>query len=466
MCDTFVALGNSTPDGKVLFAKNSDRDPNEAQAVEIIAAADHAPGSLLKCTYLSIPQVEHTQRVLLSRPFWLWGAEMGANEHGVVIGNEAVFSKVAREKKPGLIGMDLLRLGLERSTSAHEALDVIITLLEKYGQGGNCGFSHAFYYDNSFLIADRTEAWVLETAGRQWAAVKVKDVRSISNALTIGSEWDMASANLVSYAVQRGWCKNEKDFDFARCYSDLIYTNGGAGRPRQVCTSGLLAKGKGNLTPEAFLRMLRTHNHGAQAGVEGGEGPSGRKGGWSPDRAILGAQVCMHTGWGPARESNTAGSLVARLGDPLDEYWVTGTSTPCTGIFKPIWLDAGLPDLGPTPGATYDGESLWWKHELLHREVLRDYALRLGEYAQRRDALEKEFLDEARGADIWSREKRLQYSAECFSRAETAEAEWLQAVLKVKPERKPRFYYRLAWMKFNRSAGMSDLSRLTWKKRP
>ena len=33
MCDTLVALGNSTADGSVIFAKNSDRDPNEAQGV-------------------------------------------------------------------------------------------------------------------------------------------------------------------------------------------------------------------------------------------------------------------------------------------------------------------------------------------------------------------------------------------------------------------------------------------------
>ncbi len=148
MCDTVVALGGVTADGVTLFGKNSDREPNEAHQLLRVPADEHPAGSTVKCTYLEIPQVEHTYEVLLAKPFWIWGAEMGANEHGVTIGNEAVFTRVPSDQKPGLIGMDFLRLALERSKTAREALTVTTQLLDQYGQGGNCGFQHQLYYHN------------------------------------------------------------------------------------------------------------------------------------------------------------------------------------------------------------------------------------------------------------------------------------------------------------------------------
>ena len=68
----------------------------------------------------------------------------------------------------------LNRLGLERADTAEKALHVITDLLERHGTGGSCMEDNCnFTYHNSFLIADRTEAWVLETSGQRWAAERV-----------------------------------------------------------------------------------------------------------------------------------------------------------------------------------------------------------------------------------------------------------------------------------------------------
>ena len=178
MCDTLVTLAG---DG-VLFAKNSDRDPNEAQVLTWHPAQQHDVEAGWPA-WTEIDQAPATAAVLLSRPWWMWGAEMGANEHGVVIGSEAVFTRRTGSGEGVLLGMDLVRLGLERSTSAREAVQVVVDLLEKHGQGGSCSKEHPrFGYDNSYLVADPAGAFVLETAGRHWAVEEVRGPgRSISN---------------------------------------------------------------------------------------------------------------------------------------------------------------------------------------------------------------------------------------------------------------------------------------------
>ncbi len=204
MCDTFVALSNATLDGSVIFGKNSDRPEGEIQDVVTFPEQTYSQGEQVQCTYIQIPQVEHTHAVILSKPRWMWGAEMGANECGVVIGNEAVWTNQPYQST-GLLGMDLVRLGLERGETAFAALQVIVDLLEQYGQGGNCAEHFSFTYHNSFLLVDRKEAWVLETAGKYWVAERVtQGTRSISNNLSIRSAGDLRHPDVVHDAVAQG----------------------------------------------------------------------------------------------------------------------------------------------------------------------------------------------------------------------------------------------------------------------
>lgn len=441
MCDTMVVLPEAAAEGSMLFAKNSDREPNEAQALVYFPRAVHPAGDTVRCTYREVPQVRETHAVMLSKPYWIWGGEMGANDHGVVIGNEAVFTKVPYDKEPGLIGMDFLRLALERADSAGKALHVIIELLEAYGQGGNCGHAHPLHYHNSFLIADPESAWVLETAGRQWAAQRVQDVRSISNLITIGSEWDLASEDLVETARKNGWCRRNEEFHFGRCYSDFLYTRFAGGRARWKRTTRLLEEKKGQLTVPDLMAVLRDHGSGA------GED-------WTPVHGLTGTTVCMHAGFGPVRVSQTAGSWVADIKPDGALHWVTGTSTPCTSLFKPVWMEAGLPDIGPEPAGTYDTKSTWWRHEILHREVLRDYAARLAVFRDERDLLESRFLEEAEFYENLDCRKRLQFSGACFADAARIEMDWIDRIRDRTLERHMPLFHAMAWKVFNREAGL------------
>ena len=452
MCDTFVALAEATADGSVILAKNSDREPNEAHEVVHVPAADHPAGATVTCTYISIPQVPRTNAVLLGKPYWIWGAEMGANSHGVVIGNEAVFTKVPHEKEPGLIGMDLLRLGLERADTAAAAVTVMTELLATYGQGGSCGHTHDFRYHNGFLVADPTEAWVLETAGREWAARRVEGVGSISNAITIGGEFDRSSPGLVTRAVAEKWCAGPSDFDFAANYSDRIYTTFSDARARQCRTRDSLSAARGRVDVAAAWELLA--DHGARADGRTDWGPADH-----PVGGLIGATVCMHAGFGPVRVSQTTGSWISELpvGDAPATHWVTGTSAPCLSLRLPVWFDAldtgGLPDRGPAPGARHAPGSLWWDHEELHRLVLRDYArLRALIESDRREVQAR--IDRAASQAVrGSVEARVICTRDAFAAAADAYARWVDVVRAVAPARAGRGPFHHAWRGFDKAAG-------------
>jgi secernin len=436
MCDTFIAMPPATADGSVLFGKNSDREPNEAQALAYYPGAGHSPGTGVACTYLQIPQVKRIYAVLISRPFWMWGAEMGANEKGVVIGNEAVFTRMPVDRKGGLTGMDILRLALERSQSADKALETMIQLLADHGQGGICGYKNRkFAYHNSFIIADKQSAWVLETAGHLWAALRITDSYSISNRLTIGEAIDESHPDLIAFARQKGWLKRHETFHFSRCYSDWLYTTFSASRKRRSRSLDLLNASYGNLDQQDVMQILR--DHGSETYRPGGH--------------FLQDRLCSHAANGLTRDSaQTTGSLIAHMTPQRQTYWATGTSAPCTGIFKPIWFkDRVLPDIGPEPGGTYDSGCLWWLHEELHRSVLKDYDHRMTLYRQERDELEDCFMQRAAAAsakDLW------EISVKAFEEAHIKILKWIETV-KNAPGVGPKenWLYRHYWSKQNRS---------------
>jgi secernin len=382
MCDTLVAVPPHSAGGAVWFAKNSDREPGEAQIVEHLPPKKFKSPDPLRCTYIEIPQSSQINEVLISRPFWMWGAEMGVNNYGLAIGNEAVFTKIPYAKT-GLTGMDLLRLALERTSSAREALDLITNLIAKHGQGGGCGYRHRnFRYHNAFIMADPREAWVLETAGPFWAAERVRGFRTISNSLSIGKEFDLVAGDAYDFARSKGWCRSHADFDFARCFGDPFYSALSGGKVRSACTLTLLKK-RGQASRDDFFAALTDH-----AGL-------------APSRGWRMKMPCAHASWLRTRQAGqTTGSMVSRLHADGSKQWLTGTSSPCLSVFKPVRLGERLLTTGPAPGDGYDQESLFWRHERLHRRVLCDYPRQKVLFDARRQALQKKFDSISAGSDF------------------------------------------------------------------
>jgi secernin len=311
MCDTLCVRTSDA----MWFAKNSDRHPDEAQVVEW--HEPRAAGGDLETQYLTIADVD-AHAFLGSRPTWLWGVEHGVNEHGVAIGNQKIWTiERPHDLPPAFVGMDLVRLGLERARTADEALTIITALLERNGQGGSGEPHRDEPYFSSFLVADPGGGYVVETSNRTWAARPVGGGAAISNRISLSTDWTRASAN-----VDGG-----TDFDSYR-WSRM---------PTAIADRRLeetrAAVARGDDTRIADLaRTLRSHGRDRDPDALPGD----------VDSDGHGFTVCMHR---RDSHSQTTASMIAELRpDAPPRAWVA-LGNPCASVYVPCFAGAVPPEL-------------------------------------------------------------------------------------------------------------------------
>ena len=361
MCDTLYSPAQLNQHGHSILAKNSDREPNEAQQIVRIPSSKRL-NQKVQTTFITVDCPQECYEVILSKPFQMWGAEMGANEYGVAIGNEAVFTKMKLAKtNRGLTGMDMLRLALEQSKTALEALRVIKYLLEKYGQDACGGYQDkGMFYSNSFLIADPSEAYIFETAGHFWVQKKVNSYSSISNILTIARDFDEIHPEAMEFAYQKKWASRTESFSFQKAFSEPIMSFLGKGSQRkfQCDQQGLLASGPVKFRLKDAISILRSHK--ASGNFEPSDGDMG--------------SICLHA-QGLLTPSQTTGSMVVELrNNGQSTVWLTGSAAPCLSVFKPFYFGSNvlMEENFMPPSAKFDA-SYWWQWEELHRKALNNY---------------------------------------------------------------------------------------------
>ncbi|MGB8331355.1 MAG: carcinine hydrolase/isopenicillin-N N-acyltransferase family protein [Polyangiales bacterium] len=414
MCDTLVLVPEAGP---VWFAKNSDREPSEAQFLEC------HDGPTVGSPPRGLPDIPSDTRLVLSRPAWMWGCEMGVNAHGLAIGNEAVFTRLPVPKE-GYTGMDFQRVALTRCRTADDALEQLIELAQRFPQGGAMGHRHrSFRYHSSFLIADPTTAWIFETAGELWAAKRVRGIATISNALTIEDDFDRVHDGAYRTARDRGWVKSASGFRFAGAFSDPVISLLAGASTRRACTARSLS-GIREAQPRDFVQALSDH------------------GATKPEKGLRSEAPCAHASWLPTRTSaQTTGSIIARLDRSGPTVWGTGTSSPCLSVFKPAPFDPEILPPRPIADARFDERELWWAHERLHRVCLADYHGRRVTFAGDRERLQDECLEPSADPRRAWHEHR--------SRID----EWLICALAVTASRVPRLT-RWFWTRQSRAVSM------------
>jgi secernin len=407
MCDVLIAMSDATKNGKIVFGKNSDRPVDECQVLFSGPSRTKDQGRKMRCCYATVPDTADTLATLGCRPYWCWGYETGMNQAGVVGGNAAIFTRARWQPETrgrlGLTGMELLRFGLERGQTAEGAVGMIIELLEGYGQWGSAvqGRDHEEgSYENSFLLADRKEAWVLETAGRRWVAERVVEgVRSISNELTIRDKWTRQNADLEGFSRHKGWSSTKgQAFDFALSYNDHeSYARQGS-HLRRMRSQQLLQERHGAMDASTMMKILRDHYDDTFL-----QGPQFHP--FLPDFQTL----CMHPSPAGFTWGNTATSVVVEIDpdDPTPPYLWVCYLPPCTGLYMAFHQQVRLPDtmtttgtaglnVRPAPTAPKDGyrkSSMWWRFNRIAQHVGQNPEERHREARSFFDPLEKRYLD-------------------------------------------------------------------------
>lgn len=220
-CTSFLVGKKASADGSVMITYAADSH-NLYGELYHWPAAKWPKGSMLEIREWDsnkplgkIPQVEETYNVVGNM-----------NEHQVAITESTFGGRPELEDSTGVMDYgSLIYVALQRAKSAREAIHIMTSLVKEHG-----------YYSSgeSFSIADKNEAWIMEMIGKGvgnkgavWVAIRIPDdcISAHANQSRIqqipfdDKENCMYSPDVVSFAREKGYFNGkDKDFSFTKAY--------------------------------------------------------------------------------------------------------------------------------------------------------------------------------------------------------------------------------------------------------
>ena len=182
-------------------------------------------------------------------------------------------------------------------------------------------------------------------------------MRSISNSVSIRGKGDLRAPGIIQHAIEKGYCSDDNNFDFAKIFSDSYIPDEFPPTSRAGKSLLLLKKNIGKITPELMMEFLREHETG----------------------------ICMHGGF------ESTGSQVSHLRQEAKKaiHWFTGSTLPCLSTYKPYTFSIeGQKYLNPGPYSKIESSWFWTKHSIFLREYLRKKGIE--DYIKRIKNLENE----------------------------------------------------------------------------
>lgn len=225
-CTNLIVGKGASADGSVIVSYSADSYGLYGELYHY-PAATYTKGDMLSVyewdTNKYLGQIEQARKT--------YNVIGNMNEFQVTIGETTFGGRPELEDSTGIIDYgSLIYIGLQRSRTAREAIQIMTELVKEYG-----------YYSSgeSFTVADPNEAWILEMVGKGpgirgavWVAVRIPDdcIAAHANQARI-RQFDMSdkencmySADVISFAREKGYFNGvNKDFSFADAYAPLDF---------------------------------------------------------------------------------------------------------------------------------------------------------------------------------------------------------------------------------------------------
>ncbi len=166
-CTNLVCDPKATADGSTIVTYTCDGEFHPI--LRRIEAADHEPGAM--------QEIKHWNGEVLGEvayPAHTWGVVNLMNEHQVSLAETTTGGREELVNPDGMLHYwQLMRLALQRSTTARECVEAMGSLVAEYGYRST---------GESYCIGDPEEAWIMEMVGpgpggegAHWVALRVPD---------------------------------------------------------------------------------------------------------------------------------------------------------------------------------------------------------------------------------------------------------------------------------------------------
>lgn len=446
-CTNFIVTKGASADGSTMITYNADAG-GFMEPLVYMPAAKYGPEDLLEVydwdsgKYLGkIKQVAETYLVIGN-----------INEYQVSIGETTFTGREELRDTTAIIDYgSLIRIALQRSKTAREAIKIMDALVTEYG-----------YYSTgeSFSVADPNEVWIFEIIGKggkekgaNWVAVKIPDgyVSAHANQARIHQfplndpENCLYSKDVITFAEKNGYYDSKKDgaFSFVNAYcpidpGSLLFCEGrvwsffkSAAPSLNLspdywrCVVGadpypLYIKPDKKLTVKDVFGMFRDHFDGTEWDLKKGfgAGPFGSPVRWKPLAFKVEGDTNSY-GWErPISTQQTAFTFVSQMRSWMPReiggiFWY-GVDDNYTSVYTPIYCS----NLQPPPSTQgysikdFSLNSAFWVFNLVANLAYNKYDYVLPDIQKVQSELENKFFDfqpavEMAAAELYKKDKAL-----------------------------------------------------------